>query len=336
MAKRMPSMALWLAVVASLVMLAGCSGPKEGGKPAGEKVGGKRRLAGIVFQEDQFFRLVLFGMRSRAKEAGVELLEGNSANKPEKEFDLVNTYVAQGVDAIMISPVSATGSVQSLKAAKAKGIAIVAHNTPIAQGLASAFIECSARNLGVQTGKAARKYIVEKMGGKANIAVIAFRSLIAQQSDDRTNGFKEQIKDLPGVKIVAEQDAWLPEAAVKRATDILTAHPEVNLIWSANEGGTVGSVLAVKNAGKAGKIVVFGTDASEQLLGFVKSPDNILQATTSQKPYDVGRATVETALNVLDHRPVQAHVSMDGILLSREDPSGLSAFEKQLKEWIAQ
>ena len=61
-------------------------------------------MAGIVFQEDQFFRLVLFGMRAAAKEAGVELLEGNSYNKPEKEIELVNTYVAQGVDAILISP----------------------------------------------------------------------------------------------------------------------------------------------------------------------------------------------------------------------------------------
>jgi simple sugar transport system substrate-binding protein/ribose transport system substrate-binding protein len=315
-----------------VALLAGCTPPK----PAVQKQDGarKRRLAGIVFQEDQFFRLVLFGMRAAAKEAGVELLEGNSYNKPEKEIELVNTYIAQGVDAILISPLSKTGSVAALKPAKEKGIVVIAHNTPLAGDIHSAYIESSAFDLGVQTGNAARKYITEKLGGKATMAIIAFRSLIPEQSNERTNGFKSRIADLPGVKIVAEQDAWLPEQAVKRVSDILTAHPDINVIWSANEGGTIGSVMAVRNAGKAGKVAVFGTDSSEQLLGFLKSPENILQAVTSQRPVEVGRLAVKDALDVLDGKPVEKHVSMKGILLSREDPKGLDDFEKKLKEWI--
>jgi simple sugar transport system substrate-binding protein/ribose transport system substrate-binding protein len=140
---------------------------------------------------------------------------------------------------------------------------------------------------------------------------------------------------MPGVKIVAEQDAWLPEQAVKKAGDILTAHPEIDLIWSANEGGTIGSVMAVKNAGKAGKIAVFGTDSSEQLVGFLKAPDGILQAITSQKPVDVGRTAVEFALKAMKGEPVEKHVAMTGICLSRDDPAGIAAFEKQLKEWMS-
>ncbi|MEK6755611.1 MAG: substrate-binding domain-containing protein, partial [Bacteroidota bacterium] len=71
----------------------------------------KKRIAGIVFQEDQFFRLVLFGMRDAAKKHGVELLEANSANKPDKEVQLINTYIANNVDAIVISPLSAKASI---------------------------------------------------------------------------------------------------------------------------------------------------------------------------------------------------------------------------------
>ncbi|MBM3492735.1 MAG: sugar ABC transporter substrate-binding protein, partial [Armatimonadetes bacterium] len=217
-------------VVAAGVLLAaaGCSGPKSAPDAASEPK--KRRIAGIVFQEDQFFRLVLFGMRAAAKDAGVELLEGNSYNKPEKEIELVNTYVAQGVDAILISPLSKNGSVAALKPAKEKGIVVIAHNTPIAGDIHAAYIESSAFDLGVQTGNAARKYITEKLGGKATMAIIAFKSLIPEQSNERTNGFKSRIADLPGVKIVAEQDAWLPEQAVKRVSDILTANPEINVI----------------------------------------------------------------------------------------------------------
>jgi ABC-type sugar transport system substrate-binding protein len=326
-----------IALVMAMLVFAGCGRQEQAapGAPGASPKNARLRFAGIVFQEDQFFRLVLFGMREAARENNVELLEANSNNKPEKEYDLVNTYAAQKVDAILISPLSKKGSVAALKQAKDKGVIIIADNTPIEGDVASAYIECSATDLGQQTGRAAREYIQKKMGGRANMAIIAFKSLLPEQSDQRVNGFKSEVIKLSGVKIVAEQDAWLPEKAVKTVGDILTAHPEIDLIWSANEGGTIGSVLAVKNAGKAGRIVVFGTDASEQLIDFLLAPDNILQATTSQRPVEAGRLAVEYALKVKKGEPVQTPISMKGILLTREKPDEARAFEKQLKEWIA-
>ncbi|MCX5771001.1 MAG: substrate-binding domain-containing protein [Candidatus Hydrogenedentes bacterium] len=324
---------LMVAVVAGV--FAGCSGGDGGAQTAAQQPAApKIKLAGIVFQEDQFFRLVLFGMRDAAKKAGVELLEGNSMNKPEKEIELINAYIARKVDAILISPLSAKGSITALKLASDKGIKIIAHNTPIESDVPAAYIECSADDLGAQTGKVARKYVEEKLGGNAKLAVIEFKSLVPEQSDARVNGFKRQLEGLTGVQVVAEQDAWLPEQAVKRVGDILTAQPDINIIYAANEGGTIGAVMAVKNAGKAGQVVVFGTDSSEQLLSFLRSDDNILQCTTSQRPAEVGAMAVEFALKVLKGEPVQPHVQMTGICLRRDDPAGLAAFEQTLKQWM--
>jgi ABC-type sugar transport system substrate-binding protein len=322
--------ALATAVAILTAALAGCE--RKENQPA---QGGRPKVAGIVFQEDQYMRLVLFGMREAARKADVDLLEGNSTNKPEKEIELINTYVARKVDAICIAPLSKKGSVPALQLARDKGITIIVQSTPVEGDIGSAYIECDPRDLGIQTGKAARKYIQEKLGGKARIALIAFRSQVPEQSDARTEGFRSQIADLPDVQVVAEQDAWLPEMAVRKVGDILTAHPEINLIWSANEGGTIGAVLAVKNAGKAGKIAVFGTDSSEQLLDFLLSDDNVLQAITSQRPVDVGRLAIEAALKVLKGQPVQKKTYLSGILLSREDPEAVRTFERQLKEWTS-
>ncbi|MHC4248708.1 MAG: substrate-binding domain-containing protein, partial [Planctomycetota bacterium] len=148
----------------------------------------------------------------------------------------------------------------------------------------------------------------------------------------RTGGFKSEVAKLPGVEIVAEQDAWEPEQAKKKAGYILMANPGLDIIWSANEGGTVGSVLAVKNEGKTGKVAVFGTDTSKQLAGFLLSEDNILQAVTRQRPFEIGSLAVEAALKVLEGKPVEKKVSMPGVLLSRDDPDGVRAFQKRLEE----
>jgi ABC-type sugar transport system substrate-binding protein len=293
---------------------------------------GGRKIAGIVFQEDQFFRLVLFGMRDAAARNGVDLLEANSEGKPDKEIQLINTYIASGVNAIVVSPLSAKASVIALERARAKGITIITYNTSVEGDIAASYVESDQTGLGRATGVAAREYIEKHLGGRANVALLAFQSQAPEQSTMRVNGFREEITKLPGVTIVAEQDAWLAEQAVRKGGDILTAHPDLDILWGANEGATVGAVMAVKNAGKAGHVAVFGTDTGEQIAGFLLSEDGILQAVTGQQPFEIGSRAVESALSVLKGEKVQPKQSLPGVLLSRTDPEGVRKFAARLKE----
>ncbi|MGB2960155.1 MAG: substrate-binding domain-containing protein [Bacteroidota bacterium] len=292
----------------------------------------KLQIAGMVFQEDQFFRLVIFGMRDAAEKRGVELLEANSAGRPDKEIQLVNTYIARGVDAIVISPMSARASISALQRAHDRGITVVTYNTTVETDLPVSYIESDQYDLGASTGKAARRYIETALGGEANIAIAAFLSQAPEQSIQRTNGFKDQVTTLEGVKIVAEQDAWLAAQAVKKIGDILTANPDLDIVWAANEGGTVGAVMAVRNAGKAGKVVVYGTDTSEQLASFLLSDDGVLQAITGQQPFEIGSMAVDAAVRVLLGESVEKRVSLPGVLLSRDRPDEVQDFKLRLAE----
>ena len=316
--------ALFVIIIVALGALSGC------GRKSDQQA--KPRIAGIVFQEDQFFRLVTFGMRDAAARHGVELLEANSASKPDKEIQLINTYVAQKVDAIVVSPLSVKASVSALTRAKEKGIVVITYNTTTEGDLPAAFVESDQWDLGRTTGRAARAYIESKLGGKARVAILGISSQSPEQGAAREGGFKEEVTKLPGVTIVATQDAWLAEQAVKKAGDILTAHTDLDILFAANEGGTVGAVMAVKNAGKAGKVVVFGTDTGEQLADFLLADDNVLQAVTGQRPFEIGSMAVDAAVKVLHGEPVEKKVSLPGLLLSREDPETVRQFKVRLKE----
>ncbi|MCX5634519.1 MAG: substrate-binding domain-containing protein [Planctomycetota bacterium] len=313
--------------MAIAALIAGCPKSKEEVK--------QPKIAGIVFQDDQFFRLIQFGMNDAAKKVGIDLLVANSMNMPGKEIQLVNTYIARQVDAIVISPISTKASAVALKRASDKGIKIITYNSTVEGDITSVYIESDQGDLGAQSGKVAKKYIEDKLNGKAKVAIIAFKSQVPEQSDARTNGFKKEITSLPGVEIVAEQDAWLAEMAIKKVGDIITANQNVDIIWAANEGGTVGAVMAVKNAGKGRKIAVFGTDTSEQLISFLLSEDNILQAITGQRPFEIGSLAIESALKVLKGQTVDRKISMAGVLLSRDDTQGVISFQKRLKELMA-
>jgi ABC-type sugar transport system substrate-binding protein len=310
--------------MALAILITGCV--KESEDSGGPK------LAGVVFQEDQFFRLILIGMEDAADQVEAELFEANSASKPDKEMQLINNYIQRGVDAILISPLSGTASKTALKRAHDKGIKIITYNTTIEGDIPSANVESDQVDLGAQTGQAAVAYIKESLGGKAKVAILAFKSQAPEQSDARVRGFKQAVTALDGVEVVAEQDAWMADQAVKVAGDIMTANPDIDLIWAANEGGTAGAVLAVRNAGKASEVAVFGTDTSDQLLQFLQSEDNILQAITGQRPYEIGQKAVEAALKVLKGEAVERNIIMPGVLLTRSRPDEIQAYQQQLKE----
>ncbi|QTB53397.1 substrate-binding domain-containing protein [Burkholderia pseudomallei] len=289
-------------------------------------------IAGIVFQQDQYFRTVEVGMRDAAKAAGAELLEGNSDGKLEKESQLIDTYIARGVDAIVIAPLSAKGSVNAIEKARAKGVTVVTYGTSVDGNVSQASVKSSDRDLGVSTGKAAVEYLkTHAPAGKVKLAVVAFKSQVPEQSDARVNGFLDQVRSK--VDVVAQQDAWLAEKAVAVVGDIITANPDLQMIFAANEGGTVGAVQAVKNAGKLGKIAVFGIDGTEQTAKAILNSDAVLQAVTAQQPYLVGKQAIDASLGLMAKKQVPASIIVPSLLLSRTDPASVKAFLTELKKY---
>lgn len=289
-------------------------------------------IASIVFQGDQFMKSLQAGMRDAGEKAGAEVLEINIDGDQAKETQAIDTYIARKVSAIVIAPVSAKNSAAALKRARDAGIVVVAVNGGLTDaGIAQATFSTSNKDLGATTGKAAASFIKETLGGKAKVAILGFKSLLPEQSGERTEGFKQAAAEGNSIDVVTEQDAWLPEKAVSVATDILTANADVNVIYAANEGGTIGAMQAVRNAGKAGSVYVFGIDGSEQLAKGLLSSDNVLQAVTAQSPFDMGASGVNAALAILKGEKVAEQTSVPTLLLSRTQPDAVKAFAESLK-----
>ena len=296
-------------------------------------------VAGVVFQEDQFMKMMQAGYEAAAEEYGVTLMTANTNNDQSKESELINTYVSQGIDGIAISPLNETTSMQMLETAYDAGLEIAVGNTK----LSDADFVCGGYtsdnyNLGELTGQKAREFIENELGGSARIALVRFDSQLPDQSSARQQGFLDQLEGLD-IEIVAEQDAWLQDDAVQVVGDILTANEAsggVDIVWAANDGGTIGSVMAVRNAGKAGETFVFGTDAAEQQVEMLRADDNVLQCVTGQDPYTIGYNTMEVLIQtIMGERSSDEYgqeVIVEGICLSREDTAGIDEFATQLAE----
>ena len=322
-------------ILSSVIVLCALALVSCGGKPVEapappEPAKPKAPVIGVVLmQQDQFFRLNEAGMREAATRLGADLRVQNAAGALDKEASIVETFTAQKVDAILVSPLSSEGSVPALRRAHEAGIKIITYNNGLSAAFVSFAIGSDQASLGATSGAAAKAFIEMQLGGKASIALIGFASQLPEQGGARQQGFKAALAGMPGVTVVAEQDAWEAAQATTAVGELLAKKPDV--IWAANEGGTVGAVTAVRNAGSAGKVAVFGTDVSTQLLDFLAADDGILKAVTAQAPVDMGASAVDAAVKLIRAEPVQAAAVLPGKLYSRDDVAGLAAARASLE-----
>ena len=298
-------------------------------------------IAGIVFQEDQFFKMLATGYEAAAKDNGYEILQANTNNDQSKETDALNTYVSQGVAGVAISPLSTQVSPAAVEDAYNNGLQVSVCNASI-EFFPFAVAAFSADNFSFckQTGEAAVAFIQEHYGADETlkIAIVQYKAQVPEQSAERVNGFFAAL-DEAGIKyeIVADQDAWLQDMAVDTAGDIISANPDVDIIYAANDGGTVGTVMAVENAGKAGEIFVFGTDGSEQIVSLLKNENNILQAVTAQDAYAIGYSTAEALINAIEGKTVEGAGQTNiipGIPLVRGNDADLDSYLATLQDMM--
>jgi ABC-type sugar transport system substrate-binding protein len=312
--------------IPSAALLVSCAGGQEASPPAAAAA----PVIGVVLmQQDQFFRLNEAGMREAAKRLGADLRVQNAGGALDKEASIVETFTSQKVGAIVVSPLSSEGSVPALRRARDAGIRIVTYNNALAADFVDFAVSSDQASLGAESGRAAKTHIESHLGGTARVAIIGFSSQLPEQGDARQMGFKSAIRGLSGVTIVAEQDAWEAAQATNTVGELLAKKPDV--VWAANEGGTVGAVTAVRNAGLAGHVTVFGTDMSAQLLDFLEAPDGILQAVTAQAPVEMGASAIEAAVRAIRGERVEPAAVLPGKLYARGDSASLAAARKSLE-----
>jgi simple sugar transport system substrate-binding protein/ribose transport system substrate-binding protein len=192
--------------------------------------------------------------------------------------------------------------------------------------LAGGYTSDDATN-GKIVGTNAAEFIKANITGPINVGQVDFDHQIPEQSKARYNGFYAGL-DEAGIEYnkVAAVSANMQDDALTKVTDMLTAHPEINVIWASNDGGTIGAAMAVKQAGLQGKVFVFGYDGGDQQTSMILSGDNILVGVVAQDPYAQGYKAVESlALTLLEQsNPDAGQITVvPGTYLSTSDTDGV-------------
>lgn len=300
---------------------------------AEEKKAEDIKVAGIVFQDDQFMNMLTKGYEAAAEEYGVEILTDNTNNDAAKEVELINTYKAQGVDGVAIAPLNSEASVAALREADKGGMKVALTNIDLtdADFIVAGYTSNDYDNCYL-AGKEAAEILKEKAADKKlKIATLQFASQLPDISKNRIDGYLAGLEE-GGIEyeVVANQDAWLQDTALEATSSILTANKDLDAIITVNDGGTIGAVTAVQNAGLADQVMVFGHDGSDQISGMIFDDNGPLQSVVAQDPYGMGYQAMTALIKAVqgeDYSETKGKCEyLEGIILSVRDKDAVNSW----------
>jgi ribose transport system substrate-binding protein len=265
--------------------------------------------------EHAFWLSVKAGADSAAREFGVEVVWRGPSRETDiaTQISILEDFINKKVDAIVLAATDARAIVPYVRMAVESNIPVITIDSGVESDLPLTFVATD----NVLAARRAAQTLAALIGGQGKVACIPFVPGAAT-SVMREQGFKEELKNYPGIELVAVQYSQSDVAtAMAVSEDILTAHRDLAGIFGANEASTLGIMQAVKSRGLVGKVKIVGFDASENEIEALR--DGIVQALIVQDPFKMGYLGVKFAVDALQGKEIPKRVDTGVYVLTRDD-----------------
>lgn len=262
--------------------------------PATEKAAeGGEIVIGCTLQNlsEEFMTMLQGAMEIQLKNYdNVKLIINDAESQSDKQASQLDRFVAQGVDAVIISPVDADALASAVKTVVDAGIPVITCSADVSGDQGQVWVGSSNEN----GGEIEMKYVAEQLGGKGKIAILR-GPLGAFAEQGRFAGYETVLKDYPDIEIVFDQTGnWQREEAMSLIENLLTAGTELDAVVCQNDGMALGALEAVKAAGKKDAIIITGIDAIVDALDSIKAGE--LDATCFQDAIGQGTNALDMAV----------------------------------------
>jgi ribose transport system substrate-binding protein len=262
-----------------------------------------------------FFVTLSKAAGEKATELGVELLAAHPATYAVAEqMSIIEEFVRQQVDAFIIAAADSKGIVPAVEKANQAGIPVIAVDVEIWGGE----IACTVQTDNLKGAELAAEYIAERLGYKGKVVNIQ-GLLSSQASFHRSQGLHHVLDRYPDLGVVFEQEAgWnVAEGGQQAMAEALSAYPDIDAVFAANDPLLLGALQVVKAAGKLGQIIMVGFDAIPEVLVLIDKGQ--IDASVQQFPDRIGATAVAIALKAIHGEEVPARVDTGTALISRDN-----------------
>jgi ribose transport system substrate-binding protein len=244
------------------------------------------------------------GFIDGAKELGFEVNVQIANDDNEAQLGQVQGFIQQGICALALNGVKSGPAAAEAAAAYKAGIPVFTVNVIVSdKDLAAQHAEIvdyvGADNFA--GGKQIGEQVLKDYGPDAKLVIGIVTEPNEIPTVQRSNGFKSVFTGNPNVKVVQEVNGLVkPDVSLQKTTEMLQAHPEINLIWADTGPAAQGALRGVKSLGSTAK--VYGFAISEFPV------EAQYPAAAAQEPYEYAKITLKQIKEYLDGKEVPKEV----------------------------
>jgi len=261
---------------------------------------------------------------NRGAQAGMEGLDGYtmSFDGPASESDIaaqvnmVDNAINRGVAGIVLAPSDPEALVPSVQRAYQSGIPVVIIDSMLAEG-AEEYYQAFLSTDNQAAGELMAQTMIDAIGTEGQIAIMSYVPGVGSEIG-RVGGFTDYIEANSDIEIVNTLYSQSQMAtALNQTTDILSAYPELDGIFGANEPTAVGMGRAIVQAGRQGSLTALGFDGNEDLQQFVR--DGVLEAIAVQGSFQMGEMGVQTVVDLLAGEEVEEFINTGVVVVTADN-----------------
>lgn len=238
-----------------------------------------QKTLGVILIDltNQFFVDMMEGGNQAAKDYNIKVVWKSSDGSIEKQIALMENFIEQRVDCILVNPIDSDALKDVIKKASAAGIPTVtmagqvdvpSNYTTVYNDLENTKIIANIIAKSVkESGKVALLY-----GNKGNLV-----------SDLRQKGFQEAMKAYPNITLIEQPMNWDPATGLKAMQDILASNPDLRAVHCVSDAVTLAAYQAIKDAGKQDQVLVTSFDGNPDSCDAVERGEFLLTVLTGAK-----------------------------------------------------
>jgi ribose transport system substrate-binding protein len=232
------------------------------------------------------------------------------------QVNMVENAVNRKVSGIVLAPSDPDALVPAVKKAWEARIPVVIIDSMLSKGSEQYYQSFLATD-NKKAGELAAKALIDKVGKEGKIAVMSYVAGAGSEIG-RVGGFTDYIKANSKLQIVGPFYSQSQMAtALNQTTDVLAANSDLKGIFGANEPTAIGMGRALKQSGKAGKVVAIGFDGNQDLQEFVK--DGTLAGIAVQGSFQMGELGVQTVLKAVNKEKVEKFVDTGVVVVTKDN-----------------
>jgi simple sugar transport system substrate-binding protein len=245
------------------------------------------------------------------KNVTIMYAQGKSATDDAGEIAAIQNMLASGVKGIAITPTSQAVIPALNKAVKA-GVKVVLMDNDLPTWKAKAAV-VSTNNL--KGGTLAGKYLAGKLKSGDTLGILEGVPGVPAL-DDRVNGMLAGLGAVKStIKVVSKLETDCDQTkGAQAAQTMLTANPNLTAIYSACGPPALGAIQSIKNAGKAGSIILVGFDGLADEVAAIKAGTE--NASVAQHPSKIGSLGVDTLYKAVKGAKVPKKVDTGTTLIT--------------------